>query len=134
MKPAEIKPAEDIRRADSELDKGSDLPELAVRMLSDFGRIVAAEARLLEINIIGAAQALVERVYIAALLIVVGASGLVAIIAGIALLLHQWLPWWQVLGILGLALILLAEVLRRTLTRPDVPTVETSRDNSLGRS
>ena len=136
MKPAEPKPAEDAGRADRESDKGSDLPELGVRILSDFGRIVAAEARLLEINIIGAAQALVDRIYIAALLIVVAAVGVVAIIASIGLLLHEWMPWWQALGILGIALILLAEILRRALTHPDVPLVEisTPRDNGPGRS
>jgi hypothetical protein len=136
MKSAETKPAEDAGRADRELDKGSDLPELGVRILSDFGRIVAAEARLLEINIIEAAQALVGRIYIAALLIVVGAVGVVAIIASIGLLLHEWMPWWQALGILGIALILLAEILRRALTHPDVPLVEisTPRDNGPGRS
>ena len=136
MKPAETKPAEDASRADRESDKGSDLPELGVRILSDFGRIVAAEARLLEINIIGAAQALVDRIYIAALLIVVAAVGVVAIIASIGLLLHEWMPWWQVLGILGIALILLAEILRRAVTRSDVPLVEisTPSDNGPGRS
>jgi len=136
MKPTETKPAEDAGRADRELDKGSDLPELGIRILSDFGRIVAAEARLLEINIIGAAQALVDRIYIAALLIVVAAIGVVAIIASIGLLLHEWMPWWQVLGILGIALILLAEILRRALTHPDVPLVEisTPSDNGPGRS
>ena len=132
MKPAETKPSEDVERADKE----SDLPELGIRILSDFGRIVAAEARLLEINIVGAAQALVDRIYIAALLIVVAAVGVVAIIASIALLLHEWMPWWQVLGILGVASILLAEFLRRALTHPDIPLVEisTPRDNGPGRS
>jgi hypothetical protein len=136
MKPAETKPGEDVRQADSELDKGSDLPELAVRMLSDFGRIVAAEARLLEINIVGAAQALVGRIYLVALLIVLAAAGVVTIIGSVGLLLHLWMPWWLVLGILGLALILLAELLRRGLTRADVPMVEVStpRDNGPSRS
>jgi len=35
-----------------------DLPELAVRILSDFARIVAAEARLIESNLVEAAQTL----------------------------------------------------------------------------
>ena len=38
-----------------------ELPELAVRLLSDFARIVAAEARLLESNIVGAAQICLDR-------------------------------------------------------------------------
>ena len=57
----------------------ADLPELAVRILSDFARIVAAEARLLESNIVDAANTLVGRVYIAGILIVLAAGGVVAL-------------------------------------------------------
>src|SRR5271168_654729 len=54
-----------------------ELPELAVRVLSDFARIVAAETRLLESNIVVAAQTLLDRVYIASTLIVLAAAGVV---------------------------------------------------------
>ena len=93
----------------------AELPELAVRILSDLARIVAAEARLLESNIVGAAQTLLDRVYIASTLIVLSAAGVVALLASLALLLHQWMRWWQVLGLVGVSAIALAEVLRRSL-------------------
>jgi uncharacterized membrane protein YqjE len=93
----------------------AELPELAVRILSDFARIVAAEARLLESNIVEAANALVGRVYIAGILIVLAAGGVVALMASVVFLLHQWMPWWQVLGLVGVTAIILAEVLRRSL-------------------
>jgi hypothetical protein len=127
MKRAENEIAEDAGRA----GKGTDLPDLGVRILSDFGRIVAAEARLLEVNIIGAAQALVDRIYLAAVLIVVATAGVVSIVASIIFLLHQWMPWWQVLGIVGIASILLAEIIRRVLMPPDVPIfqISTPRDD-----
>lgn len=127
MKRAETEIAEGVSRVGRE----TDLPDLGVRILSDFGRIVAAEARLLEVNIVGAAQALVDRIYLAAVLIVVAAAGVVSIIASIIFLLHQWMPWWQVLGIVGLASILLAEILRRVLMPANVPIfqVSTPRDN-----
>jgi len=92
-----------------------DLPELAVRILSDFARIVAAEARLIESNLIEAAQSLLDRVYIVSTLIVLAAVGVIALLASIALLLHQWMPWWQVLGAVALSAIVAAEVLRRSL-------------------
>jgi hypothetical protein len=131
MKPAETKTTESVDR-----NKETDLPELGVRILSDFGRIVAAEARLLEINIIEAARVLVDRTYLAVLLVVVAAAGVISIIGSIGLLLHEWMPWWQALGILGIASILLAEILRRTLMHPDLPIVEisTPRDDGPGRS
>jgi hypothetical protein len=126
MKPAETEVAEGVGRVPRE-----DLPDLAVRIVSDFGRIIGAEARLLETNIIGAAQALVDRVYLAAILIVIAAAGVVSIIGSIIMLLHQWMPWWQVLGIVGLASIVIASVLRRVLMPPDVPVFQISspRDN-----
>ena len=96
-----------------------ELPELAVRILSDFARIVAAEARLIESNIVGAANTLLDRVYIVATLIVLAAAGVVAMLACVVLLLHHWMPWWQVLGLVGVCAIMAAEVLRRSLFPPE---------------
>jgi hypothetical protein len=95
-----------------------ELPELAVRILSDFARIVAAEARLLESNIVAAANTLVDRVYVAAILIVLAAAGAVAMLGSVVLLLHHWMPWWQVLGAVGICAIVVAAVLRRALIPP----------------
>jgi hypothetical protein len=101
-----------------------ELPELAVRILSDFARIVAAEARLLESNVVGAANTLVDRLYIAAILIVLAAAGVVALLIGLVLLMHHWMPWWEVLGAVGLCALVVAEVLRRTLIpAPSVPAI-----------
>lgn len=116
----------------------AELPELAARILSDFARIAAAEARLLEANILGAAQALVDRVYAASLLVALAASGVVAILASIALLLHNWMKWWQVLGLVGICAMIVAEALRRSLisspvsspptgSEPHTPTTDTQR-------
>jgi hypothetical protein len=128
-----------MKSADNEIAEGgggrvrreTDLPELGVRILTDFGRIVAAEARLLETNLVGAAQALVDRVFLTAILVVVAAAGVVSVIGSMIMLLHQWMPWWQVLGIVGLASILLAAILRPILMPRDVPVFQVSspRDN-----
>ncbi len=103
----------DIRVINS--PREDELPELAVRILSDFARIVAAEARLLESNIVGAAQSLLDRVYVTSTLIVLAAAGVLALLGSVVLLLHQWLPWWQVLGLVGVSAVVTAEVLRRAL-------------------
>ena len=127
MKSADNEIAEGVSRVRRE----TDLPDLGVRIITDFGRIVAAEARLLETNLVGAAQALVDRVYLTAILAVVAAAGIVSIIGSIMMLLHQWMPWWQVLGIVGITSILLAAILRRILMPRDVPVfqISTTRDN-----
>jgi hypothetical protein len=108
--------------------RSEELPELAVRILSDFARIVAAEARLLESNIVVAANALVDRVYVAFVLIVLAAGGVVALLASVVLLLHLWMPWWQVLGLVGVGAIVIAEILRRTLIpRPSASEIPLAR-------
>lgn len=127
MKSAEHEIPEGVGRVRRE----TDLPDLGVRILTDFGRIVAAEARLLETNLVGAAQALVDRIYLTAILVVIAAAGVVSIIGSIVMLLHQWMPWWQVFGIVGLVSLLLAAILRRVLMPRDVPIfqISTPRDN-----
>jgi hypothetical protein len=131
MKSADNEIAEGVARVRREPDLKTDLPDLGVRILTDFGRIVAAEARLLETNLVGAAQALIDRVYLTAILVVIVAAGVVSIIGSIVMLLHQWMPWWQVLGIVGVGSLLLAAILRRILMPRDVPIFEisTPRDN-----
>ncbi|MGB8681875.1 MAG: hypothetical protein WCD12_03225 [Candidatus Binatus sp.] len=99
-----------------ERESQDELPELAVRILSDFARIVAAEARLLESNVVGAATTLLGQVYLTSTLIVLAAGGIVALLASLVLLLHRWMPYWQVLGLVGVGAIVAAEVLRRSLT------------------
>lgn len=126
-----------MNRAETEIAAGggrtvreTELPELGVRILSDFARIVAAEARLLEVNMIGAAQALVDSIFLASVLIVIAAMGIVAIIGSIACLLHQWMPWWEVLGIVGIASLALAATLRRIAMPANVPIFQIpTRDN-----
>ena len=92
-----------------------ELPDLAVRALADFARIVSAEARLVESNIVSAANTLLDRVYIVSILMVLAAAGVVALAGSLMLLLHHWMRWWQVLGIVGILAIIAAEVLRRSL-------------------
>jgi hypothetical protein len=46
---------------------------------------------------------------------VLATGGVGALLASLVLLLHQWMSWWQVLGLVGLTAIVVAEVLRRTL-------------------
>src|SRR5579863_6167098 len=98
-----------------------ELPELAVRAVSDFARIVAAEARLVESNLFEAANKVVDRVYVAAILVVLAAGGVVAMLASVVLLLHHWMPWWQVTGVVGVFAIVVAAILRRALI-PSPPT------------
>lgn len=107
-----------------------DLPELGVRILGDFARIVAAEARLIEGTVIGVAQAFIDRLYIASIVLVLALAGVIAMVGSVVALLHLWLPWWQVFGVVGFGALILAAILKHTLMPSDVPFYElTSRDN-----
>jgi hypothetical protein len=112
---------EPSRRQIQPSPREEELPELGVRVLSDFARIVAAEARLIESNLLDAAQALVDRAYVALILVVLAAVGVVALLASGALLLHHWMPWWQVMGVIGVGAVIVAEVLRRALIPAPAP-------------
>jgi hypothetical protein len=92
-----------------------ELPELVVRALSDFERIIEAEAHLFEENIVSAAQVLLDRLYLETILIGLAGIGVAALLVGLALLLHQWMRWWEALGLLGVCAVVVAEVLRRSL-------------------
>jgi hypothetical protein len=99
-----------VRQASGE----PELPDLAVRALSDFERILAAEARVLETNLLTATHRLLDRLYIQSILIVMGAVGMIALLVSVALILHRWLPWWQVMGLIGISTLVAAEALRRS--------------------
>ena len=102
----------------------ADLPELVIRILGDFSRIISAEARLVETTVIGVAQAFLNRLYLAMIMMVLGLAGVIAAVGSIIALLHYWLPWWQVLGVVGVCSLILAAILKRTFMPSDVPFYE----------
>jgi hypothetical protein len=102
----------------------ADLPELVIRILGDFSRIIGAEARLVETTVIGVAQAFLNRLYLAMLMMALGLAGVIAAVGSIVALLHYWLPWWQVFGVVGVGSLILAAILKHTLMPSDVPFYE----------
>ena len=104
-----------------------ELPELVVRALGDFERIVEAEARLFEGNIVSAAQVLLDRLYVEAILIGLAGIGVAALLVSLALVLHLWMQWWAALGLLGVCAVVAAEVLRRSL----IPSAATAAARSI---
>lgn len=102
----------------------ADLPELVIRILSDFARIIGAEARLVEATVIGVTQAFLDRLYVAMVMMILGLAGLVAVVGSVIALLHHWLPWWQVFGVVGVGCIILAAILKFLFMPSDVPFYE----------
>jgi hypothetical protein len=84
----------------------SDWPTLIERAVDDVSRIVRSEAHMFQTNM-GAALELQISKTIArltnALMIFIGA---LFMLCALLFLLHQWLPWWQAFGAIGLAILL----------------------------
>jgi hypothetical protein len=85
-------------------DRGAsnDWPALLSRMVDDISRIVGSELRLFEANLVGHLNATVERAIAGMLLIACSVVGGVCLLIALILLLHEWLPWWESVGLVGL--------------------------------
>jgi hypothetical protein len=84
----------------------SDWPTLVERVVDDVARILRSEAQMFQTNL-GAALELqinstLTRLTIVALII----GGAICILFASILLLHEWLPWWQAFGIVGITIFL----------------------------
>jgi hypothetical protein len=102
----------------------ADLPELVIRILGDFARIIGAEARLVETTVIGVGQAFLNRLYLAMIMMALGVAGVIAAVGSIVALLHYWLPWWQVFGVVGAGSLILAAILKHAFMPSNVPFYE----------
>ena len=95
---------------------------LAARAVDDVSRVIQGELRLLELRLRGTIEGQVENIFLtlaAVAVVIVGALCLVAALVGF---LHQWMPYWQAFGAVGLAFVLLGIVMRligkRSATSP----------------
>lgn len=74
---------------------------LAIRLLDDIVRIVEAEVKLLEVDFSTALTAALDRAvgrFLGSLFVLIGGG---CLLAGLIMLLHEWLPIWQALAITG---------------------------------
>jgi Putative Actinobacterial Holin-X, holin superfamily III len=88
----------------------SDWPTLIERVVEDVSRIVRSEAHMFQADM-GAALELQISKTIArltnTLMILIGA---LCMLCALLFLLHQWFPWWQTFGAIGLAMLLVGIV------------------------
>jgi VIT1/CCC1 family predicted Fe2+/Mn2+ transporter len=81
-----------------------DWATLTERALDDLSRIVRSEIHMLQTSIETAVEARIDRVVTRAMTIAAMVCGAFCILCAVILLLHQWLLWWQSLGIAGFSL------------------------------
>jgi hypothetical protein len=82
-----------------------DWATLTDRALDDLSRIVRSEIHMLQTSIETAVEARIDRVVTRAMTIVAMVCGAFCLLCAVILVLHQWLPWWQSLGIAGFGLL-----------------------------
>jgi len=88
-----------------------DWTELISRLTGSLSRLIRAEVYFLEDRVKQTLSSAISnaalRIAAIVLLAITGWLGLVCLLIGYILLLHQWLRWWQAAGAGGLTIILL---------------------------
>ena len=82
-------------------------PKLMARMMEDITR---SELERFEANLAASLRTAVDQVIASLFLITSGIIGGGCLLAGLILLLGQWLPWWMSFAIAGLSIIVLGEL------------------------
>jgi len=104
-----------------------DWATLTERALDDVSRIVRSEAHMLQTSIGAAMEARIDNVVVRLTTIIAMVCGAICILCASILLLHQWLPWWQSFGIIGVG-ILAAGIVSRAMMSPLAQVRESARN------
>ena len=83
-------------------------PALLATLLEDFTRVLQSEVKLLRASIDSALKTAVVRAVSQLVLVVIALYGLLCLIGAAVVFLHEWIEWWQALGLTGVALVLVA--------------------------
>jgi hypothetical protein len=99
-------------------------PTLLARMVDDLSRIVETELRLFEANLVGLLSSTVDRAIAGMLMVAASVVGATCLLVALILLLHNWLEWWQAVGIVGLAMVLPALIAYFKMSTPRASAVK----------
>lgn len=80
----------------------ADWPTLIERAVDDVSRILRSEVHMLQTSIGATLEAQISNAVAQLTILAVLVSGAICLLCASILLLHQWLPWWQAFGIVGL--------------------------------
>ncbi len=85
---------------------------LAARAVDDVSRVIQGELRLLEIRIRGTIEGQVENIFLSLAAVGVAIVGALCLVAALVGFLHQWMPYWQALGVVGISFVIIGIVMR----------------------
>jgi hypothetical protein len=92
----------------------SDWPTLIERAVDDVSRILRSEAHMLETSLGAALQLQIANTIGRLMIVAAMLSGAICILFASILLLHQWLPWWQAFGLVGLTMLVAGIIINAT--------------------
>jgi hypothetical protein len=107
--------------ADGSFGATLEWPTLLDRALADVGRIIQLDVQLLEAKLAQSLMATADRVIARMLVLYTSVLGASCLLASLIFLLHDWMPWWECFGAVGIAIIVcsLAMCLRmQGMSRP----------------
>jgi len=79
-------------------------------MADDALRILRSEAHILQTGVLTALNRQISKILMHLTIVGMLICGALFILCAAVLLLHQWLPWWQVFAIAGLFMLVVAFV------------------------
>jgi Putative Actinobacterial Holin-X, holin superfamily III len=94
------------------VENPADWGTLAARAVDDVSRVIQGEIRLVEVRLRGAIQGQVENIFLTLAAVAVAVLGALCLVAALIGFLHQWMPYWQATGIVGLSFVIVAIVMR----------------------
>jgi VIT1/CCC1 family predicted Fe2+/Mn2+ transporter len=96
----------------------SDWPTLIERAVDDVSRILRSEVHMLQTSVGAALELQVSKTIAHLANTVVMLIGALCMLCAFIFLLHQWLPWWQAFGAIGVATLLVG-IVGSAVTRPE---------------
>jgi CHASE2 domain-containing sensor protein len=96
----------------------SDWPTLIERAVDDVSRIVRSEAHMFQTSMGAALEVHISKTAAHLTNAVVILIGALCMLCALIFLIHQWLPWWQAFGIVGLVTLLVGIVSNAAMRRP----------------
>lgn len=76
-------------------------PALLAKLIVDFTKVVEAEARVARASVEPILTAVLDHWLLQIAIAAVALVGCLLLLVATILLLHQWLPWWEAVGIVG---------------------------------
>jgi hypothetical protein len=94
------------------LENPADWGTLAARAVDDVSRVIQGEMQLLEVRVRSAIEGQVESIFLTLTAVAVAIVGALCLVVALVGFLHQWMAYWQAMGIVGLSFVLLGIVMR----------------------